>query len=59
MVGQGQVKLAYERENSGLLSEGEILFSFRVNHLRLFWVFFFFLVVWLLGGDMDFIISAR
>jgi hypothetical protein len=40
VVGQGQVNLACERKNSGLLSEGDILFLFRVPHLRP--LFFFF-----------------
>ncbi len=57
MVRHGQVNLPNERENSGLLSEGDILFLFRAPQLRLLGVFFFFFG--LLGGDMDFIISAR
>jgi hypothetical protein len=57
VVRHGQVNLPNERENSGLLSEGDILFLFRAPQLRLLGVFFFFFG--LLGGDMDFIISAR
>ncbi len=41
MVGQGQVNLAYEGEKSGLLSEGDILFLFRVPHFfSSFYLFF-------------------
>jgi len=57
VVGQGQVNLACERENSGLLWEGDIFIFIQGSPLKTFFFFFFFRV-WLLVGDMDFIISA-
>ncbi len=42
VVGQGQVNLACERENSGLLWEGDIFIFIQGSPLKTFFFFFFF-----------------